>query len=160
MRRRRLRLRWEKGEGEGTVPLGPVPFFIAYPGLKSWTNEFRRSAAVSNMTLSTMTNDEIIERFEGDTLPGEFHHGQHVRLAFAYFVGVSGPGRTRSIGQGSSAIRDGSRQAGAISRRTFLVPGHLAAADSIRQPGIQRTHESCLTMICKILTELPNRSRI
>ena len=31
-----------------------------------------------------MTNQELIERFESDTLPGEFHHVDHVRLAFAY----------------------------------------------------------------------------
>lgn len=31
-----------------------------------------------------MTNREIIQRFESDTLDGEFHHADHVRLAFAY----------------------------------------------------------------------------
>lgn len=31
-----------------------------------------------------MTNQELIERFESDTLPGEFHHAEHVQLAFAY----------------------------------------------------------------------------
>lgn len=31
-----------------------------------------------------MTNQELIERFESDTLAGEFHHAEHVRLAFAY----------------------------------------------------------------------------
>lgn len=31
-----------------------------------------------------MTNAEIIQRFETDNLPGEFHHADHVRLAFAY----------------------------------------------------------------------------
>lgn len=31
-----------------------------------------------------MTNIEIIQRFESDTLDGEFHHADHVRLAFAY----------------------------------------------------------------------------
>jgi len=31
-----------------------------------------------------LTNQELIERFESDTLPGEFHHAEHVRLAFAY----------------------------------------------------------------------------
>ncbi len=32
-----------------------------------------------------MTNQEFIQRFESDTLPGDsFHHGDHVRLAFAY----------------------------------------------------------------------------
>jgi hypothetical protein len=31
-----------------------------------------------------MTNDELIHCFETDTLPGEFHHADHVRLAFAY----------------------------------------------------------------------------
>ena len=31
-----------------------------------------------------MTNEELIERFESETLPGEFHHAEHVRLAFAY----------------------------------------------------------------------------
>jgi hypothetical protein len=31
-----------------------------------------------------MTDFELIERFESDTLGGEFHHADHVRLAFAY----------------------------------------------------------------------------
>ena len=31
-----------------------------------------------------MTNEEFIRSFETDTLPGEFHHADHVRLAFAY----------------------------------------------------------------------------
>lgn len=31
-----------------------------------------------------MTDQELIECFEADTLPGEFHHADHVRLAFAY----------------------------------------------------------------------------
>ena len=31
-----------------------------------------------------MTTHEIIRQFETDTLASEFHHGDHVRLAFAY----------------------------------------------------------------------------
>lgn len=32
-----------------------------------------------------MTNEEIIDRFERDLVPGDsFHHADHVRLAFAY----------------------------------------------------------------------------
>lgn len=31
-----------------------------------------------------MTNQRLIEQFENDSLPGEFHHADHVRLAFAY----------------------------------------------------------------------------
>jgi hypothetical protein len=31
-----------------------------------------------------MTNQNFIQRFESDTLPGEFHHADHVRLAYAY----------------------------------------------------------------------------
>lgn len=31
-----------------------------------------------------MTNEDLIRHFESDTLPGEFHHSDHVRLAFAY----------------------------------------------------------------------------
>ena len=31
-----------------------------------------------------MTNHEIIRQFETDSLAGEFHHSDHVRLAFAY----------------------------------------------------------------------------
>jgi hypothetical protein len=32
-----------------------------------------------------MTDDELIESFEGDLLPeGSFHHADHVRLAFVY----------------------------------------------------------------------------
>ncbi len=31
-----------------------------------------------------MTNQALIEHFENDSLPGEFHHEQHVQLAFAY----------------------------------------------------------------------------
>ena len=31
-----------------------------------------------------MTYRDLIENFESDTLAGEFHHADHVRLAFAY----------------------------------------------------------------------------
>jgi hypothetical protein len=31
-----------------------------------------------------MTNHEFIERFESDSLPGEFHHADHIRLAYTY----------------------------------------------------------------------------
>jgi hypothetical protein len=31
-----------------------------------------------------MSNQELIQSFESDTLAGEFHHVDHVRLAFAY----------------------------------------------------------------------------
>jgi len=31
-----------------------------------------------------MTNREIIDCFETDSLPGAFHHADHVRLAYAY----------------------------------------------------------------------------
>lgn len=31
-----------------------------------------------------MTNDMLITQFENDTLTPEFHHAQHVQLAFAY----------------------------------------------------------------------------
>ncbi len=31
-----------------------------------------------------MNTEEYIRQFETDTLPGEFHHADHVRLAFAY----------------------------------------------------------------------------
>lgn len=31
-----------------------------------------------------MTNKDLIQQFESDTIPGEFHHADHVHLAFAY----------------------------------------------------------------------------
>jgi len=31
-----------------------------------------------------MTDEEFIDCFEADRMPGEFHHAEHVRLAFAY----------------------------------------------------------------------------
>ena len=31
-----------------------------------------------------MSNSIVIQQFENDSLPGEFHHADHVRLAFAY----------------------------------------------------------------------------
>jgi hypothetical protein len=33
---------------------------------------------------SPMTNQVLVGLFESDRLPGEFHHAQHVQLAFAY----------------------------------------------------------------------------
>jgi hypothetical protein len=33
-----------------------------------------------------MTNADLIRQFESDTLPGEFHHADHVHLAFAYLL--------------------------------------------------------------------------
>ena len=35
-------------------------------------------------TFGTMTNSEVIASIEADNLCGEFHHSEHVRLAFAY----------------------------------------------------------------------------
>jgi hypothetical protein len=35
-----------------------------------------------------MNDHELIRHFETDTLPGEFHHEDHVRLAFAYLCEV------------------------------------------------------------------------
>jgi hypothetical protein len=35
-------------------------------------------------TFGSMTNTEVIASFEADNLSGEFHHAEHVRLAFAY----------------------------------------------------------------------------
>ncbi len=31
-----------------------------------------------------MKHSDLIEQFESDTLPGSFHHADHVRLAYAY----------------------------------------------------------------------------
>jgi hypothetical protein len=31
-----------------------------------------------------MNNRQLIKQFESDTMPGEFHHPDHVRLAYAY----------------------------------------------------------------------------
>jgi len=46
------------------------------------------AALVPSLTMSTtfgsLTNSEVIDSFEADNLAGEFHHIQHVRLAFAY----------------------------------------------------------------------------
>jgi hypothetical protein len=39
---------------------------------------------VVNTFETGMTHQEFIRRFETDTLAGEFHHVDHVRLAFAY----------------------------------------------------------------------------
>jgi hypothetical protein len=36
-----------------------------------------------------MTNEELIHRFEADDLPGEFHHADHVRVAFVYLLEFS-----------------------------------------------------------------------
>jgi hypothetical protein len=33
---------------------------------------------------NSMSNQEVIRRFENDTIPDGFHHADHVRLAFAY----------------------------------------------------------------------------
>lgn len=33
-----------------------------------------------------MSNEDLILQFESDTLTGEFHHADHVRLAFAYLA--------------------------------------------------------------------------
>jgi len=33
-----------------------------------------------------MNDQELIERFESDTMTGQFHHADHVRLAYAYLL--------------------------------------------------------------------------
>ena len=35
-------------------------------------------------TFGSMTNSEVIASFDADNLSGDFHHAEHVRLAFAY----------------------------------------------------------------------------
>ncbi len=42
------------------------------------------TASVAETSFGAMTNAEVISSFESDTLPGDFHHPEHVRLAFAY----------------------------------------------------------------------------
>ena len=41
-------------------------------------------ARASEFGNEAMSHEEIIHGFEADTMPGEFHHADHVRLAFAY----------------------------------------------------------------------------
>ena len=55
-----------------------------------------------------MTNHEIIRRFETDNLAGEFHHADHVRLAFAYvteFPVLEALGRFSAALKGYAAAR-------------------------------------------------------
>jgi hypothetical protein len=47
-------------------------------------SQFPVGAGTSRIGNEAMSNEEIIHRFETDTMPGEFHHADHVRLAFAY----------------------------------------------------------------------------
>jgi len=68
MRRRHLRLQWGEGRRPGTVRPEPLVSCVVYEKEQGFS----------------VTNREIIEQFEGDQLTGEFHHEQHVRLAFAY----------------------------------------------------------------------------
>lgn len=42
------------------------------------------TASRSETAFGTLTNAEVISSFEADALPGDFHHREHVRLAFAY----------------------------------------------------------------------------
>lgn len=42
------------------------------------------AASLAETTFGVMTNAEAISSFEADALPGDFHHREHVRLAFAY----------------------------------------------------------------------------
>lgn len=42
------------------------------------------AAALTETSFGTMTNSEVISSFESDILPGDFHHREHVRLAYAY----------------------------------------------------------------------------
>jgi hypothetical protein len=44
----------------------------------------RDTMKVVTTSESAMSNQEFIRLFETDTLAGEFHHVDHVRLAFAY----------------------------------------------------------------------------
>ncbi len=42
------------------------------------------NAAEMTTVFTSMTNSEVISCFENDQLPGEFHHADHIRLAFAF----------------------------------------------------------------------------
>jgi hypothetical protein len=62
MRQRRLRLRWHRATRNLPPLLDPEHAY----------------------DIPSMTNRELIHQFEDDSLPAEFHHSDHVRLAFAY----------------------------------------------------------------------------
>lgn len=54
------------------------------------------------VTNGAMTNQELIHHFETDTLPGEFHHRDHIRLAFAY---LSEYGPLQALDNFASALK-------------------------------------------------------
>ena len=65
MRRPRLRLRWASDIFKGSK----------FQGFN--VSKFQR--------FKMMRDEELIQNFEADALPGNgFHHADHVRLAFAY----------------------------------------------------------------------------
>jgi hypothetical protein len=65
------------GSLAGKLALAGIPV----PSLRGW-----RDLAIGLQRHGEwhMTNQECIQCFEADTLPGEFHHADHIRLAFAY----------------------------------------------------------------------------
>ena len=60
-----------------------------------------------------MTNADLICWFESDSLPGEFHHADHVRLAFAYlseYPALEALEKFRAALQGYTAARGQSQR--------------------------------------------------
>jgi hypothetical protein len=100
MLRPRSRSRWESKRRTSFAPSGLSIFNERVPRVAPWTAFFHRFAAALEVEGEVMTdarttanadvmadaetNEEIIERLEADSLPGEFHHADHVRLAYAY----------------------------------------------------------------------------
>jgi hypothetical protein len=52
-----------------------------------------------------MSNEELIRQFESDTLTGDFHHLDHVRLAFAYLLENPAPLTLQALEKFTAALR-------------------------------------------------------
>ena len=83
MRRQRLRSRWERIEPRTTT--GATARILGY-GLRGPEGPLFHETDTSRIgpRNKAMSNEEVIDGFETDSLSGELHHADHVRLAFAY----------------------------------------------------------------------------
>lgn len=76
MRRRLSRLLWGKAASKNRI--------LGRDNIPTSRSKNAREMGHPQSEQSAMTNQDFIHQFEADALPGEFHHADHVRLAFAY----------------------------------------------------------------------------
>ena len=94
------------------------------------------AASIGVTSFGFMTNPEVISSFEADAVPGDFHHAEHVRLAFAY---LSEYKPLDALLRFSEALRRYAEARSKVQRYhetityayLFLIRGHMARTSAV-----------------------------